>query len=489
MLLSDLISKTGIYGKADSSKITITDVCDDTRELVRGALFIAIHGKHFSPLSHIDEIEKSGAAALLLSSSETPPKTNIPCFFADDIREAASAVWEKYYGDPAKNLRLFAVTGTNGKTSTAMILAHFFNSAGINTAYIGTLGIYLGDTLWEENEGMTTPPPHRLYRILHALLLLGVQNVVIEVSSHAIAEKRTGRLCFDAVLFTNLTEDHLDYHKTMEDYFAVKKSLFKQTDHAIINTDDLYGEELFRELSCRKDSVGVINANADYHISELHENGTDSTQYLCCAPFGEFPVSYPLFGAFNVYNTLIAITAAVHAGLCPDQISHAAKSIKKPCGRLEKLPLPEGYNVIIDYAHTPDAMVKVLKITRRQTRGRLLALFGAGGDREREKRPMMGAIATELADMAFITADNPREEPLTQIFCDILSGIHPTRQNYILIPDRAQAIRQALSELTPEDTLLLLGKGHEEYLLVGREKIPFSEKKIVDAFIKEKSEK
>lgn len=489
MLLSDLISKTGIYGEADPTKITIKAVCDDTRDLLPGALLIAMRGEHFSPISHWDEIEKSGVAAVLLSSFETPPKTNIPCFFSDDIREAASAVWEKYYGDPAKNLHLFAVTGTNGKTSTAMILSHFFNSAGIKTAYIGTLGIYLGDTLWEANDGMTTPPPHRLYRLLHALLLLGVQNVVIEVSSHAIAEKRTGRLYFEAVLFTNLTEDHLDYHKTMEEYFAVKKSLFKQTDHAIINADDLYGERLLTELTCRKDSVGAICTSADYHISDLHENGTDSTQYLCCAPFGEFPVSYPLFGAFNVYNTLLAVAAAVHAGLCPDEISRAAKSIKKPLGRLEKLSLPEGYNVVIDYAHTPDAMEKVLKITRRETRGRLLALFGAGGDREREKRPRMGKIATELADMVFITVDNPREESPIQIFCDILSGITPTRKNYILIPDRTEAIRRALSELKPEDTLLLLGKGHEEYLLMGREKLPFSEKKIVDAFIKEKSEK
>jgi len=489
MLLSQILSKTGVYSEADPSKIEILSVCDDTRYQVEGALFILREGNSFSPQAHIQEIEDGGAVALLLPRDAPTPRTSLPCFYSDDILATAEEAFEKYYGTPGKHLRLFAVTGTNGKTSTALILKHLFEASGIKSGYIGTLGIYLGDELISPPNGMTTPEPRILYKVLHEFAKVGVKNVVLEISSHAITQKRASRLRFESVIFTNLSEDHLDYHKSMESYFEAKKSLFQQADRAFINIDDPYGERLFNSLTIPKESVAVLADGADYRITDLYENGTDSTKYLCCAPFGSFEISYPLFGSFNVYNTLIAIAAALRAGICPREIMNAAKSIKRPSGRLEKLPIEQEYSVIIDYAHTPDAMEQVIKITKRQTRGRLFVLFGAGGDRERQKRAQMGSIATRLVDKAFITADNSRTEPLPQIFSDILGGIDRARKNYIIIPERAKAIRIALSELSPGDTLLLLGKGHEDYLIENGVKTPFSEKEIIYDYIKENETK
>ena len=487
MKLSDLLFETELEGISDPNEIEITAVCDHTEACLRGCLFIAREGRHFSPLSHLDLLEAKGVAALLVAKGTALPReTGIPTFYAASLSDAEAEAFDRYYGRPAEGMRLFAVTGTNGKTSTALILAHLLHASGIPCGYIGTLGTHLGDEpIQTDTSTMTTPSPSDLYRRLAALKARGASCAVLEVSSHALAEGRVSRFSFDTAIFTNLSEDHLDYHKDMESYFLAKAALFAQAEHAVINRDDAYGERLLSMLSIPKESVGVLADGTDLSVRDLYENGTEETQYLCCAPFGDFPVTYPLFGGFNVYNTLLAIAAALRAGLCPREIREALTTLKKPKGRLEALPLGEAFSVVIDYAHTPDAMEKAIKAVRRATRGRLFVLFGAGGEREREKRPQMGRIACALADGVFITADNARGEEQGKIFADILSGVGNAK-GYSVIPDRADAIRAAVLCLKEGDTLLLLGKGHEEYMIEKNETRPFSERAIVAAACKER---
>lgn len=487
MRLSTLFSDLAVSGTLPPTEVTVSAVCDHTDEITPGCLFICKAGRRFSPLAHLDEIEARGAAALLLAKGEAlPKKTTLPIFYAEDLARTEAAVLDRFYGYPTKKLRLFAVTGTNGKTSTALFLAHLFHASGIPCGYMGTLGATMGGApIDSEHSTMTTPTPTLIYRRLSRFAALGAECVIMEVSSHALGEERIPLLHFECALFTNLSEDHLDYHGSMEQYFCAKASLFAMAERAIVNRDDAYGERLLANAPCPTESIAVVAEGGDYFVRDLYENGVHGTQYLCCAPFGEFPVAYPLFGAFNVYNTLLAIAAALRAGLCPEQIKQALLSLPTPKGRLERLPLDTGFSVIIDYAHTPDAMENALKAVRRCTRGRLVALFGAGGDREREKRPQMGKIACRLADTALITADNARSEAQAQIFSDILSGLG-AEKNYLLIPDRKEAIRIGVSLLERDDTLLLLGKGHEEYMIEGGVTRHFSEREIVAEALKEK---
>ena len=335
------------------------------------------------------------------------------------------------------------------------------------------------------NGTMTTPSAAALYQRLSTLVGLGAEYVVMEVSSHAVVQGRVGGLSFDSAIFTNLSEDHLDYHGSMEEYYLAKKRLFAQAARAIVCTDDDYGARLCRELTIPHKRVAVIDTDADYTLGELYEAGMERTQYLCQAPYGSFEVVYPLFSAFNVYNTLLAIAAASEAGLCPGEITRALRTLPQPCGRLEKLPLKKPFSVVIDYAHTPDAVQGAIKTVRRATRGRLLTLLGAGGEREREKRPKMAKIAVTHSDTVLFTSDNSRTESPAAIFSDLLSGVG-TKKNFLLIPDRADAIRHGIDLLREEDTLLLLGKGHEEYLIEGEEARPFSERRVVYDYLKEK---
>lgn len=486
MLLSAILPKNGVYSEADPKEVLIESICDRIQDIKGRALFICKEGARFSPIEHLDEIEGAGAAAILLSKGchpKSPP--TVPCFYAEDLTEAEGQVLKRFYADVLKELKLFAVTGTNGKTSTALFLAHLFHSSGIPTAYIGTLGTLFGDEDLSDGTAMTTPSAAALYRQLSRLAERGARQVVMEVSSHAIAQERVSTLPFCSAIFTNLSEDHLDYHKTMEKYYRTKKRLFSQAELAIVCVDDDYGARLCSELTIPVRRVAVLADEADYTVADWYENGTEDTQYLCVAPFGSFGVTYPLFSSFNVYNTLLAIAAASEAGLCPDQISRALRTLPHPRGRLEKLSLDEPFSVIIDYAHTPDAVKGAIKAVRRSSHGRLFVLLGAGGEREREKRPKMAEIAVSLSDTVILTSDNPRGEDPTHIFSDLLSGVG-RRKNYILIPDRADAIRYALSFLRDRDTLLLLGKGHEEYLIEGEKRIAFSEKQTVYDYFKEK---
>lgn len=486
MKLSELIPKT-LFSSLYDPSLEVNGISSHTDNVKKGDLFICKKGHRFDPSCLLSLVEKKGAVAVIAEQDISLPPMQIPCFRVHDAREAEAIglyhLYQLHKGMP----KLIGITGTNGKTSTAWMLHHIFVKSGICCGYIGTLGLFLnGERLSEfRADGMTTPSPSLLFSALAHFRDMGVGVVVMEVSSHALSQKRVHGLSFDFSVFTNLTEDHLDYHHTREEYFEAKYTLFKQTRHAVVNLDDPYGKRLYSLLSIPKSGCGVIE-DASYFIEDLYESPAEGTKYRCVTPYMSFPVSYPLNGSFNVYNTLSAITVSLLYGLCPDQIQKALSCLPAIPGRFERLPLDAPFTVIIDYAHTPDAMEQALKTARSITKGDLYALFGAGGEREKEKRSIMGRIAEKLADFCIVTTDNPRGESPCTIFADILSGMQKSEKR-IVISDRQRAIITALTRLKAGDTLLLLGKGHEEYIITSEGKKYFSEREIVTSFMEKTS--
>ena len=487
MKVSELIPARLLLSSLNAD-ISIQGVSDHTEDVHPGDLFICRRGARFDPSYLLPLVEKKGAAAVVAEEGLPLPPLTIPCFRVKDIKEAEAEIWCRFYGMPQSGITLIGITGTNGKTSTAKILCHILTNSGRVCGYIGTLGVELNGRPVPSltSEGITTPSAALLFRTLRYFRDNGVTTVVMEVSSHALVQKRVHGLTFDYALFTNLTEDHLDYHGSMEDYFGAKRALFEQTRHAVVNTDDAFGKKLFSLLSCPKTDCGVLE-RASHFIEDLYEKEWESTKYTCVAPYISFEVSYPLFGAFNVYNTLLAATTALLCGICPEQIRGALQALSPIEGRFERLPLDTPFSVVIDYAHTPDAMEQALKAARKRTAGRLIAVFGAGGDREKEKRSAMGRVAEENADFCIITSDNTRSESPRAILADILSGMRQKEKRQV-ISDRKHAIITALSLLRSGDTLLLLGKGHESYLITQDGRQAFSEREIVYSYVTEQKQ-
>lgn len=490
MKLSHLLPHGTYRSSACADEIEICGLCDHTDEVKEGYAFIAKRGKSFDPLLLLSKLEQGGICAVILEEGHPIPfESIIPLFFVQDISATASDMWNRYYRQPGKDLCLIGITGTNGKTTTAHILAHLLNASGKKSGYIGTLGVYsAGKERADLKEGnMTTPCARYLFRALRALRDDGCECVVLEVSSHALMQKRVRPLSFSLSVFTNLSEDHLDYHLTEDAYFEAKALLFKQSLHALINVDDEHGRKLYKRLVMPKSSYGILN-EAHYQLTELNENASHGAQYTCRTSTCSFPVKTSLHGSFNLYNSLAATSAAVILGACPNDIAKGFLSLPKIPGRMEVVPLEKygtPFTVIIDYAHTPDAMEAVLRSARRLTRGRVIALFGAGGDREKEKRGKMGKIAEKYADFVFITTDNSRSEAPLSIIRDILSGMAKKERRRVIC-NRKNAIEEALTYAKAGDTLLLLGKGHEEYVIDKTGQKPFSERAIIENFFKKR---
>lgn len=487
MKLSYLLQEGTYTSNFSAEDVEIEGICENTEQIKGGELFILRRGKRFDPALLLAKIEKSGISAILSEEGHTLPfPPTAPCFFVKDIQRASAEIWAVYYGHPQKDLTVVAVTGTNGKTTTAHILTHVLNASGKRTGYIGTLGVFDGEsfcpTLHEGN--LTTPTPQHLFRALAALKAKGCTHAVMEVSSHALAQKRVHPIRFALSLFTNLSEDHLDYHKTMEAYFETKKRLFEQSSFAIVNVDDAYGERLFSEIKIPKQSLGILQS-AYHSLSDLNETDVRGTNYTYLSKDISFPVFYPLFGSFNLYNTLFATAAALHLGVDADALTGALASLAPIPGRMERLSLSRfgiPFSVIIDYAHTPDAMEQCIRSARKFTPKRVIVLFGAGGEREKEKRSLMGHIAEKYADFVFVTSDNSRSENTLSIIKDILSGMEKEEKRRV-ISSRKKAIEAALSFAKAGDTVLLLGKGHEEYIIGRDGEMPFSERQIVTDFL------
>ena len=455
----------------------LTGITDDSRAVVKGGLFVAVRGTAQDGHDYIAHARAAGAAVVI--AEDALRAIGGPAIIVRDGRRAAAIAAAAFYRQPAHGMRHIAVTGTNGKTTTVGMLRHLLDApeSGARAASIGTLGVLLGSVgeAVEDGAGLTTPGPVELQRVLRVLVDRGVGTVAMEVSSHSLAQHRVEGIAFDAAVFTNLTRDHLDYHGTMEAYFEAKASLvalLRANGVAVVNVDDPAWRAL--PAAPRRVTFGT-SADADVRATAVQYAPLGSRFRLVTAS-GSADVALPLIGDFNVLNALGAVAAATALGMHVGPVGERLRSMPQVPGRLDRVG--EHPAVLCDYAHTPDALQRALTALRPFVRGRLIVVFGAGGDRDPGKRPLMGAVAARHADVIVLTSDNPRTEDPERIMDDIAVAI-PTG-GYERIEDRRAAIARAIAIADPEkDLVLLAGKGHEDYQVRGKEKLHFDEREIV----------
>ncbi len=448
---------------------------------VPGDLFIGMPGTRVDGGDFWQSAIASGAVAAIISpeaAQKHPPTPSACVITADDMTKVCAQLAATFYGYPGQKLKLVGVTGTNGKTTTSHLVEYFLKLANLPTALMGTL--YTRWNGFVQTAVHTTPFAVELQQQLKTAMDAGNEYGVMEVSSHALAQGRVMGCQFEVGVFSNLTQDHLDFHRDMEDYFAAKALLFSPQylkGRAIINADDAYGKRLIASLNSEKVwSYSVDDSTANLWMSDLNyqPNGVSGTLHT---PKGEVAFRSPLVGQYNLENLLAAVGAVLQLGLDLQLVASAIPEFPGVPGRMERVQMTakQDISVIVDYAHTPDSLENLLKASRPFIPGKMICVFGCGGDRDRTKRPKMGRIAAELADVAVVTSDNPRTEDPERILQDILAGI-PETVKPIVICDRATAIRTAILQAQPGDGVLLAGKGHEDYQILGTEKIHFDDR-------------
>jgi UDP-N-acetylmuramoyl-L-alanyl-D-glutamate--2,6-diaminopimelate ligase len=450
-------------------KIDIKGLAYDSRRVSSGDLFFALRGVHADGRAYAAEAVGKGASALVCEGA-CPEDVPVPSVCVDDAREALAFVSNRFHDNPSEGLAVTGITGTNGKTTTAFIVKSILESAGNKVGLIGTVSYMIGEKKYPAP--YTTPEAPEFQGLLREMLSAGCSQVVTEVSSHALAQRRADHTRFGAAVFTNLTREHLDYHNGMEDYFNAKKRLFDEllSGPAVINADDPYGKRLASSVG-DKLTYGIGNG-ADLMARNI-ENSLGGLSFRLASGGVEHPVESRLIGTINVYNILAAAGAAVALGMPWGAILTGIKGVGQVEGRFQKLEFGQDFLLVVDYAHTEDALMRLIISAREVTKGRVITVFGCGGDRDRTKRPAMGSAATELSDLVFITSDNPRSERPEDIIKEIVAGAKA--DNYRVVPDRAEAIRLAVREARPLDTVLIAGKGHEDYQIVKDRRLRFSD--------------
>lgn len=477
-LLTELIACAGIEATiTGDAAVMIHSITSDSRTVTPGALFVAMPGVVADGTRYIPEALRKGAAAVVMASTaKVDVIATVPMIRVADMRAAVSALAAAYY--PRQPRLQFAVTGTDGKTSTADFTRQLAQQLGYPAASIGTLGLRSPfDNLNRDfPANNTSPEPILLHRTLDALAQHGCDAIAIETSSHGLDQKRADGMKFTAAAFTNFGRDHLDYHHTLENYFAAKARLFDTVlapgSHAVLNADD--AQVMTLQTVCAARGIHVttfgMHAQADYQIMALkpHVGGLDATLVVCGVTHH---ISLPLYGSFQLSNMLCAMGVLAAAGVSEEKIIGLLPNLQGVPGRLEKIATHQGAAVFVDYAHTPAALEKILTILRSHTTGKLHVVFGCGGDRDRGKRPEMGAVAARLADQVVVTDDNPRSEDPASIRAAILAGAPKATD----MGDRAQAIAHAMQQLHTGDVLVVAGKGHETTQTIGSKVIPFSD--------------
>ena len=465
MKLSLLLAVIGATLKTEDKEISF--ITDNSKNVKENTLFIC----HKNGEEFLNEALSNGAAAVI---GERVLCENGYAF--EDTRKAYNILCREFWGNPQKKLKMIAVTGTNGKTSVSALLSHILNLNGHKTGLIGTV---FGKDEKENVSTMTTPDSFELFRRLSVMAEKGYEYCVTEASSQGIIQKRLYGINFEVGIFTNLTEDHLDYHKTFENYKNSKLLLFESCKTAIINFDDKYKDEFINASKGKVLTYSVCDDKADFTARAVRYL-PESTTYEFVSDSLIHRISLKTKGDFWVANSLSAIVCAYECGVGIEKCAFSLKSFSGVKGRMEVVPVDKDFTVIIDYAHTADGLQKALLSLRRFCEGRLILVFGCGGDREKEKRKIMGQIATTYADRVFVTSDNPRTEDADRIIDDILEGISSKRKTPVYIqPDREKAIEAAFKSAKKGDIILLAGKGHETYQIKGREKLPFDEREII----------
>ncbi|MEC4893289.1 MAG: UDP-N-acetylmuramoyl-L-alanyl-D-glutamate--2,6-diaminopimelate ligase [Oscillatoria sp. PMC 1051.18] len=484
MKLRELLAK--VPGMPEISEHLALDkevkgLCTNSHACKAGDVFIGMPGTRVDGGEFWQSALASGAIAAIISpqaAQKKPPTSDVCAIAVADIVQACAKVAGAFYGYPAQNLKMVGVTGTNGKTTTTHLIEFLLAKSGQATALLGTL--YTRWQGYNQTAVHTTPFAVALQAQLAAALEAGTEYAVMEVSSHALAQGRVLDCPFEVAVFTNLTQDHLDFHKDMEDYFLAKALLFS-TDYlkgrAIANLDDPYGKRILAQLDSEQAwSYSISDRTADLWLSDLtyEANGVSGKIHT---PVGEANFRSPLVGQFNLANFLAAVGATLSLGLDLETIVKFVPEFPGVPGRMERVQIDSqpDISVIVDYAHTPDSLENLLKAARPFIEGKMICVFGCGGDRDRTKRPLMGKIAAELADVAVVTSDNPRTEDPEKILADILVGI-PDSIEPIVICDRATAIQQAIQNAQPGDGVIIAGKGHEDYQILGTEKIHFDDR-------------
>src|SRR6266403_3978034 len=477
MQLKTLLAATPVRQVIGPLDRQVENIAYDSRRVQRNTLFVALRGEKVDGHQFIGQAIAKGASVIVAEREEKDPR--VTCLVVENTRNALADFSATFYEYPARKLKLAAVTGTNGKTTTTFLIKHICESAGLRCGLIGTVRYEVGERLLPAIR--TTPESLDLQELLAQIASAGCKAAAMEVSSHALAQDRTRGLEWNVAVFTNLTQDHLDFHGTMESYFDSKAKLFsrlgsqkkKRKPVAIVNIDDRYGEQLLDKIDKR---VAVVtygrSVRADFRASNYRVEFS-GTSYQLDAHGKSYLVRVPLIGGFNVANSVAALAAANTLGISlRDAVLSLGKSPQVP-GRLELVPAKRQFQVFVDYAHTPDALQNVLKTLRELEPHRLIIVFGCGGNRDREKRPLMGEIVDRHADYAIVTSDNPRKEDPDAIIVEIEKGFRASR--YEKMVDRTQAIDRAITLAQPRDIVLIAGKGHENYQEFADHTVPFDD--------------
>ncbi len=451
----------------------IVSITDDTRKVEKGSLFFCVKGGKFDGHTAAADMLEKGAAAVVCERDLGLGERQI---ITENSRRLYGEVCSAWFGHPEKKLKMIGVTGTNGKTTTTNIIKHILMCSGHKTGLVGTIQNEIGDEVFHTDN--TTPFAFDFMALLDKMVKSDCEYVVMEVSSFGLVQNRTGSSHFDVALFTNLTQDHLDYHKDMEDYYQAKKLLFSMCDTAICNTDDVYGERLYNETVCPKFSFSVKD-KTDFRAENISIKASGSAFDLWYEG-KTYPVKTNMTGLFNISNVLGAIAACIEEGIPVEDIISAVGNYGGVKGRCEIIPTGKDFTVICDYAHTPDAVENVLKSLKPYAENRLVCLFGCGGNRDAAKRPKMAAAAAKYADKLIVTSDNPRNENPEDIIKEILTGLENSGVSYDVVTDRRQAIYHALKTAEKGDIIVLAGKGHEDYqILENNRHIHFDEREVV----------
>ena len=490
--LKDIISTLDVQQVQGDQNVSIQDITADSRAVKLNSLFIALDGATVDGHNYIDKAVAAGAVAVIVSKPVTVPD-DVCVITVSDTRQAMMVCVPYFFDYPANRMRMVGVTGTNGKTTTTHMIRHILKAQGHKVGVIGTVHIMIGDTSYPIHN--TTPDVVDLQHILHQMVQENVEYCVMEVSSHALALGRVSGVEFDTAVFTNLTQDHLDFHKTFENYLAAKCKLFEQVSAsdqvkdnkgAVINIDDSYGHRVMEKTTAPTITYstlgkGTLNAS-DVHMS------TKNSQYTVNYKGESYPVSMNTTGLFNVYNTLAAIGACLQEGISMEAIDTALKTFSSVPGRFELIEEGQDFAVVVDYAHTPDGLQNILETAKAIKENRIIIVFGCGGDRDATKRPIMGRIAAEYGDKIYVTSDNPRTEDPVQIVKDVEVGVKEALRDgtsYEVIVNRREAINHAIHDAKAGDIVIIAGKGHENYQILKNETIHFDDREEARKALKE----
>lgn len=486
MKLKELLKEISPLQVRGDINIEVKGITYDSRQVETGWVFVAIRGLQDDGHKYISRALEAGASAVVYSD-DTQEFAAPAAVLVDNPRQALACLAAAYYGHPSRKFRLIGVTGTNGKTSTTSLLKTIFRAADRKTGLFGTIENTLDDRVLPASH--TTPESRDLQEMFRQLADMEADCCVMEVSSHALSLERVACCDFNGAVFTNLTQDHLDFHRDMEDYFQAKLKLFAMLPgdgkhYAVLNADDPASARIAASTGARVIWYGIRNP-ADFSAEDIH-TGLTGTTFTLRYPGGKIPLGLTLTGRFSVYNCLAAVATAMEEGIGPGVIA-GALSEARVSGRFEPVTEGQDFAVVVDYAHTPDSLENVLNTAREITRNRVIVVFGCGGDRDSSKRPLMGEIGVRLSDVAILTSDNPRTEDPMRILAQVEEGARRAGDHYKIIGNRREAIEEAVAMAGPGDLVLIAGKGHEEYQIIGTTRHPFSDFQVARQAISHRS--